>query len=309
LVVTSANGGGLFYGRIGSNGSGSVNASSIFSPASTTAYLDPRLAWSSGLGQWGVAYSTNGIGGLGAYAGVMSSTSANWQSVAVSGSRVDVTARGQGDLLFLTSSLNNLNLVTQGSSGGTALTGNLAVSGSWDSYPPRVVANGNATAMIWQTKSPHALNWALVSPTLQVGTAEQLSTAAYYADVEPISAGWGLAWIEGLGFRFMIKQTSGSTKCTSSVIPFGSVASNQQVALGDTPNGTVVVATSPDSNAIHLYRFDGSCKLIDDTNLNSAASAPTTPRIAVDDSHLVTYWTDGTPATGHYRFLSNLLCH
>ena len=85
---------------------------------------------------------------------------------------------------------------------------------------------------------------------------EQLSTSALYADLEAIAAGYGIAWIEGVGFRFMIKKANGSTQCTSSVVPFGTVPTNQQLAVSDSVNGNVVVATSPDGNLIHFYRFD-----------------------------------------------------
>jgi hypothetical protein len=148
----------------------------------------------------------------------------------------------------------------------------------------------------------------LISPTLQFGATEPLSSSAAYADISAITAGYGLAWIEGLGFRFMVKKANGTTQCTSSVVPFGTVPSNQQIAVGDSASGTVVVATSPDSNAIHLYRFDNACKIIDDTNVSTSAMAPTEPRVVRGGSHVVVYWTEGT-SSGHYRFLSDLLCH
>jgi hypothetical protein len=260
------------------------------------------------LGEWGVVSSTNGIGGLGFYGGIMYFNSASWQSVTVpNGSKGTITARGAGDVLMATSTYGNLNLATLVPTGSTPQTGSLAVSASWDSnYVPRVAANGSNSAVIWQTLSPKALNWSLISSTLQFGATESLSTAAYYADVAAISAGYGLAWIEGAGFRFMLKQATGATVCTSSVIPFGTVAANQQVAVGNTSLGTLVVVTSPDSNAIHLYRFSNACKVIDDTNVSSTASAPTEPRIAVGGGNEVVFWMEAVP---HYRFLSDLLCH
>ena len=308
VVATSSSTGGLFYGSISASGVGSFQTYYIFDPASTTTYLEPHLAWGSGLGQWGVVYTTNGYGGMSFYGGTMSFNSTSWQSVTVpNGSKGTITARGAGDLLIASNTSGNLNLATLVPAGSTPQTGSLAVSASWDSnYVPRVAANGSNSAVIWQTSSPKALNWSLISSTLQFGATESLSTAAYYADVAAISAGYGLAWIEGAGFRFMIKNASGTSVCTSSVIPFGTVASGQQVAVGDTAYGTLVVVTSPDSNVIHLYRFSNACKVIDDTNVSSTASAPTEPRIAVGGGNEVVFWME---AIAHYRFLSDLLCH
>jgi len=217
-----------------------------------------------------------------------------------------VTARGQGDLLFVGATLGNLGFATQTRS-GTPLTVNVAISGNWDSYDPQVASNGTSSGVIWQLSSPRSLNWALLSATLASGATEQLSTTALYADLEAITAGYGIAWIEGLGFRFMIKKANGATQCTSSVIPFGSVASNEQLAVSDSANGNVVVATSPDNNLIHLFRFDNSCKLMDDANVSTTSTAPTEPRVARGGGHVVVYWTDSSG--GHYRFFSDLLCN
>lgn len=309
LVGTSPTDAGLFYGTISASGVGTFYTGAIFTPPSDYAWLDTHLAWGSAPGQWGVVYTTNGRGGLTNNAGVMAFTSCCWEGFpAPSGSRGDITARGQGDLLLVSATVGNLNLATRSSSGTTPLTNSLAVTGSWDSYNPRVAASGTSAGVIWQTLTPRALNWNLVSPTLGFGATEQLSTTASYADISAISAGYGIAWIEGAGFRFAIKKANGSTQCTSSVVPFGTVPSNQRIAVGDSAIGTVVVATSPDSNAIHLYRFDNACKVMDDANVNTTASAPTEPRVVRGGSHLVVYWTEGA-SSGRYRFLSDLVCH
>jgi hypothetical protein len=121
-----------------------------------------------------------------------------------------------------------------------------------------------------------------------------------------INAGYAITWIEGVGFRFVIKQTNGNTLCTSSVIPFGTVPSNKQLALAVTSSGTVVVATSPDSDAIALFRFDDSCKVIDQSNVSPNAKAPTGPSIAVENRQVVVAWTESD--NSHYRFLSDQLC-
>ena len=104
----------------------------------------------------------------------------------------------------------------------------------------------------------------------------------------------------------MIKKANGSTQCTSSVVPFGTMPSNQQVAVGDSALGNIVVATSPDSNLIHLYRFDNACKVIDDVDVTTA-TAPTEPRVSHGGSHVVVYWSDSSG--GRYRFLSDQICH
>ena len=307
VVGTSSSIAGLIYGSISPSGVGSVNAGSIFSPEQTTAYLDPHVAWSAGVGNFGVAYAKNGIGGLGGYAGMMAFTSCCWVDITSPG-KGDVTARAQqGDLLFVGSTFGNLGFTTQTGSGSPAQTVNVPISGSWDSYDPQVASNGASSGVIWQLSSPHTLNWALLSATLVAGATEPLSTSASYADLEAITAGYGIAWIEGVGFRFMIKKASGATQCTSSVVPFGTVPSNQQLAVSDSANGNVVVATSPDSDLIHLYRFDNACKLMDDADVSTTSAAPIEPRIARGGGHVVVYWTDNSG--GHYRFMSDLLCH
>jgi len=305
VVGTSASEGGLIYGSISTTGVGSVSAGTIFSPTATTTYLDPHLAWGVELGNFGVAYAKNGIGGLNGNAGLMAFTSCCWVDV-ISPGKGDVTARGQGDLLFAGATSGNLGFTTQTRS-GTPLTVNVPISGTWDSYNPQVASNGTSSGVIWQLFSPKTLNWALLSATLASGATEQLSTSALYADLETISAGYGLAWIEGVGFRFMIKKANGATQCTSSVIPFGTGPQNQQLAVSDSANGNVVVATSPDSNLIHLYRFDNACKLMDDADVSTSSSAPTEPRVVRGGGHVVVYWTDNSG--GHYRFLSDQLCH
>ena len=305
VVGTSSSVAGLFAGSISASGVPSVNAGTIFAPVTSDAYLDPHLAWGVEPGNFGVAYAKNGRGGLGGYAGMMAFTDCCWVDVTSPG-KGDVTARGQGDLLFVGATLGNLGFATQTRS-GTPLTVNVAISGSWDSYDPQVASNGTSSGVIWQLSSPRSLNWALLSATLASGATEQLSTTALYADLEAITAGYGIAWIEGLGFRFMIKKANGATQCTSSVIPFGSVASNEQLAVSDSANGNVVVATSPDNNLIHLFRFDNSCKLMDDANVSTTSTAPTEPRVARGGGHVVVYWTDSSG--GHYRFFSDLLCN
>jgi len=301
---------GLFWGTISAAGAGTFYEQTLFSPSSDTTYSRSRMAWANGIGQYGVVYRIDGFGGSGSRGGVMDVKGCCWKDFNLPGSantRSDVTARGQGDLLYLATGDANLNLAARDASGFT-LSSNLTISGSWDtSYDPRVAASGTTAGVIWQTLSPRALNWSLISATLAFGSPEQLATAANYADIAAIGAGYGLAWIEGLGFRFAIKQPNGATQCTSSVISFGSVPSNQQVAVADSANGTVVVATSPDSNLIHLYRFDSSCKVIDDTDVTTTANAPTEPRVVLGGGHLMVVWTDATKA--HYRFLSDLLCH
>ena len=147
----------------------------------------------------------------------------------------------------------------------------------------------------------------MLNASLTPGTAEQLSTTAQFADLEAIAAGYGIAWVEGVGFRFMIKNASGATQCTSSVVPFGTVPANQQLAVSDSAIGNIVVATSPDSNLIHLYRFDNSCKLMDDIDVSTTSTSPTEPRVVHGVSNVVIYWTDSTG--GRYRFLSDQLCH
>ncbi|HET9956102.1 MAG TPA: EGF domain-containing protein [Polyangiaceae bacterium] len=312
VVSTSSDMAGLLYGTISASGVGSFTTSPMFPPSTDNVYLDPHLAWGSAPGQWGVAYGRNGRGGLAGYAGVMAFTSCCWQDINPPGAgqnypgRVDVTARGQGDLLFAGAGFGNLYLATQSSSGTTPLTSSLAVS-SWDTYTPRVASSGTGSGVIWQTQSPRALNWSAISASLQFGATEQLSTGAFSTDIAAITAGYGIAWIEGTGFRFMIKKPNGATQCTSSVIPFGAVAASQGIALGDSGKGTVVVATSPDTNAIHLYRFDNACKVIDDTDVSTGASAPTEPRVVHGGTNVVVYWNEGT--TGRYRFLSDSLCH
>ncbi|MFZ5892557.1 MAG: EGF domain-containing protein [Myxococcota bacterium] len=308
LVGTAPSTAGLYYGYISASGVGTFPTGTIFSPPPDMGWFDTHLAWGSGPGKWGVVYTTDGRGGRTNNAGVMAFTGCCWEGVtAPAGGKGDITTRGQGDLLMAGASVGNLNLATYGSS-GTPLTGSLAITGTWDSYNPRLAASGTSAGVIWQTLTPRALNWSLVSSTLTFGAVEQLSTTASYADISAIGAGYGLAWIEGVGFRFMIKKANGSTQCTSSVVPFGTVPSNQRVAVGDSAIGTVVVATSPDSNAIHLYRFDSACKVMDDIDVNTAANAPTEPRVVRGGSHVVVYWREGT-SSGRYRFLSDLLCH
>jgi hypothetical protein len=298
---------GLVAGSISSTGVASINAGPIFTPQSTTAYLDPHLAWSTALGQYGVLYQTNGVGGLNTRSGTMAATSCCWQDTTPPNTgRGDITTRGQGDLLLAAEGAGVLSLATQNAS-GMPLTSSIAVSASWDTYNPHVAAKGTTAGVIWQTASPRTLNWSLLSATLVPGTTEQLSTAALYADIEAVAAGYGIAWIEGLGFRFLLKNAAGATQCTSSVVPFGTVASNQQVAVSDSANGNLVVATSPDSNLVHLYRFDNSCKLMDDTDLSTTSTAPTEPRVVHGGVQVVSYWTDSMG--GHYRWLSDLLCH
>ena len=304
LVGTSSSASGLFYGSISKTGVGSVSSGTIFSPAATTAYLNPHIAWGVAVGNYGVAYATAGKGGQNGSAGMMAFTSCCWVDVTSPGEG-DVTARGQGDLLFVGAAAGNLGFSTQ--NGGTPLTANVAISGSFSSYHPQVASNGTSSGAIWQLGSPHELNWSLLSATLTPGATERLSTSAEYADLETITAGYGLAWIEGVGFRFMIKKTSGATQCTSNVVPFGTVPLSQQVAVSDSANGNIVVATSPDSNLIHLYRFDNACKLVDDIDVSTTSIAPTEPRVVRGSGHVVVYWTDNSG--GHYRFLSDLLCH
>jgi len=257
-----------------------------------------------------VVYAIDGFGGSGWRGGAMAQSACCWQDFNLpsetGGSKGDVTARGQGDLLYVATSPGNLTLATRNESAFT-LTNQFAVAGTWDTYPPRVAASGTTAGLVWQTTGPRALNWSLVSPTLVPGTTEQLSTAASFVDISAISAGYGIAWVEGLGFRFTIKKPNGSTQCSSSVVPFGTVPANQQVAVADSATGTVVVATSPDSNLIRLYRFDSACKLMDDADVTTTANAPTNPRVALGNGQLLVYWTDAS--NGHYRLLSDLLCH
>lgn len=307
IVGTSASAAGLFAGTISTTGVGSVSGGPIFTPTSNTdVYLDPHLAWSPSLGQYGVLYGRNGRGGLATYSGRMAFTSCCWQDTTPPNTgRGDIIARGQGDLLLAAFGGSGLNLATQVAS-GTPLTRTIPVT-SWDTYNPHLASNGTGSAVIWQTASPRALNWALLSASLVPGTTEQLSTTALYADVKAISTGYGLAWIEGVGFRFAIKNAAGVTQCTSSVVPFGTVAANQQVSVGDSANGNIVVATSPDSNLVRLYRFDKSCKLIDDIDVSTTSTAPTEPRVVRAGGNVVAYWSD--TSGGHYRFMSDLLCH
>ena len=307
VVGTSSSAPGLFYGKISTTGVGFVSTGAIFSASSGNAWLDPHLAWASAVGNFGVAYAQNGIGGVNGYAGKMAYTSCCWVDVPSPG-QGDVTARGQGDLLFVGKTFGNLGFTTQVPSGsGSSQVLNVPISGSWDSYNPQVASNGTSSGAIWQLSSPKTLNWALLSASLAAGATEQLSTSALYADLEAITAGYGIAWVEGVGFRFMIKKANGTTQCTSSVVPFGSVAASQQLAVSDSAYGNVVVATSPSSNLIHLYRFDNACKLMDDADVSTTSSAPTEPRVVRGGGHVVVYWTDTTG--GQYRFLADDLCH
>ncbi len=313
LVGTSPTDEGLFYGSINASGTGTFGSSPFFTPpVSDEVYHHPQIAWANGLG---VIYSTEGPGGKFANAGI-TINGTTWEDIDVPGEGTidyprigDISARGQGDLLMVGVRPTNdtIYLSTHSEQGDDPLTSSAVITGSLDSYLPHLASNGEYSGLLWQTTSPRSLNWSLVSPALELGESEQLSDSAFYADVSSIEGGYGLAWIEGAGFKFMIKNTDGVTECTSNVIPFGTVAANQEVAITDSAHGVVVVATSPDSNAVHLYRFDANCTVIDDIAVSTSASAPKAPSVARSGSNVVIYWTEGS--TGRYRFVSDLLCH
>jgi hypothetical protein len=299
---------GLHWATI--NSTGATLSGAIFTPEPNSSYGLTRMAWASGIARYGVVYALDGFGGSGSRGGSMAQSGCCWQDFNLpsetGGSKGDVTARGQGDLLYVATSPGNLTLAVRNASAFT-LTNNFAVSGTLDTYQPRVAASGTSAGVLWQTVGPRVLNWSLVSPSLVPGATEQLSTAASFVDISAIGAGYGLAWIEGLGFRFQIKRPNGNTQCSSSVVSFGSVPANQQVAVADSAHGAVVVATSPDSNLIRLYRFDSSCKLMDDADVTTTANAPKHPRVALGNGQLLVFWIDAS--NGHYRLLSDLLCH
>jgi len=308
VLATSPSDPGLFFGTIAPDGEGSWPTYPVDSLAGSGPWQGVNLAWSTALISWGVSYSKfDDRGGLASYGGLMASFGNRWDPISVGqGIAADVAARGQGDVLMVASSPGNIFLETKVASGETPLSGSLAVSGSLE-YPPRAAANGNNAAVIWQTSTPRALNWSLISASLQFGTKEQLSSTANYADIAATSTGYGVAWIDGAGFRFMSRQANGSARCTSNVVPFGAVAASLQLAVGDSAKGTMVVATSPEGNAIRMFRFDGACKLIDDIDVSTDAKAPTEPRVAVSNGRVLIYWRE-VESSGHYRVLSDQLC-
>ena len=296
---------GMVWGTISTTGVGSFGDTALFAPTSGEAYSDPHLAYSDGT--YGFLWTHTGKGGNDVSAGAMGFTTCCWEDVAFpDGAYGDLTARGQGGLLTVATSFGNLNLTTRGRPGDTPLTSNLTIPQT-GTYLTKVATSGTGAGVIWEPASPRLLNWSAVSSTLAFGTPETLSTTALDADLEAITAGYGLAWIEGVGFRFMIKKANGSTQCTSSVVPFANAPSNQKIAVSDSANGNVVVVTSPDNNQIRLYRFDNACKLVDDTDVSTTSTAPTEPRVVRGGSHVVVYWSDSSG--GHYRFLSDQLCH
>lgn len=313
LIGTSPSEQGLFFGSINASGTSSFSTDPMpISSPSDEVHTSVRAAWGSDLG---VFYTRVGHGGSFAFAGISETNGCCWEDIDTPGNDSnfyprlgDITARDEGDLLMVGGSTgtSTLYLATY-ESGVTSTANSMATPTALGTYAPRLASSGNNSGLIWQTDSPRSLNWSLISSDLEFGTVEELSSTAFYADVSAISAGFGLAWVEGLGFRFAIKKANGSTQCTSNVIPFGTVAANQELAIADSANGVVVVVTSPDSNLVRLYRFDGECEVIDSAELKTGASAPKAPAVARSGANLVIYWTEGS--TGHYRFVSDQLCH
>lgn len=314
LIGTSPTASGLFYGSINASGVSNFATTPIFTPPDQDeAYLNPQAAADGST--VGVVYTINGKGGKFVRAGV-TANGLSWEAFNPTGDEQnnsqrmgDIAVRNQADFVVATArpSADVLYLATHSNSGTGSTTNDITIEGSFNAYSPHIASNGSNSGLVWQTDSPKSLNWSLVSAPLQFGPTEQLSGNAFYADVSVIDDGYGLVWVEGVGFRFMIKKPDGSTMCTSDIVPFGTVAANQELALADSANGVVVVATSPDSNLVHLYRFDDGCHLIDDTALKASPAAPTAPAIARSGTNLVIYWTEGS--TGQYRLVSDLLCH
>lgn len=313
LVGTSPVDQGLFYGSINASGTSDFDTTPIFSPADET-YLAPQAA---ALGATvGVVYVRSGKGGRFVHAG-MTTNGCCWEVASPPGSSAqprmgDISAREQGDFLMTSartsSSGDTVYVATHNELGSSSENSMVFTASSLDAtYSPRVASVGENSGLLWQTLSPRALNWSLLSPSLEFGATEELSATAYYADLASVDTGYAIAWVEGAGFRFMLKDSNGTTACTSSVVPFGTVAANQELALADSAHGVVVIATSPDSNTVHLFRFSDACEVTDDTDVSSSATAPTAPSAARSGTNLVIYWTEGS--TGHYRFVSDSLCH
>jgi hypothetical protein len=192
-----------------------------------------------------------------------------------------------------------------------------------DMGAPRVAVNGDSSAAVWQrgdtfnsfSPPPDAIRWVRFNNNLAIqGGVQQLDTTGAHPDITSVSAGYFLAWAVSAGIRYQINDTSGAVVCSgASEFGNGLLDSQDAVAVEDTPQGIVVLATDFGSGDVGIRVYDEDCSerqsgLIPASAGSPSPRQPTHPNIAHGDDTVLFAWTEGQ-LDSQFRLTSSLICN
>jgi hypothetical protein len=194
---------------------------------------------------------------------------------------------------------------------------------SEDLGQPRIATVGDLSAVIWQlggtfnfeTAPPAAIRFARLNANLVLqGTVTQLEAAGAHPDIATVGSNYFVAWAVGPGLRFQRMNTSGAVACSgASTFGDGILDPRDAVAVENTANGIVVLATDFGGGSVGVFVYDEACREVQQALIPATASSPSprnpvTPNVASGGGNTLFTWTEGFQPS-QFRLTTDRICN
>jgi Putative metal-binding motif len=303
---------GIFFGTLSTTGSVTSGTSSLITTAGTTSYFGARLAYSSTFSGYGVVYSWGNQGGAFSQWLYVSPLGAPGGAYDLpSGQNPAIATRNAGDFVISHVSLPLNKLYFGRLKDGLGYTD--ASSLPETAGISHIAANGALSAIVYNIRDTQTINWVRANASLVLGMPAQLTSTGLNPDIVGTPSGYAIAWATKGGFSYQVFDISGTSVCGPTNVTFGNSAleSGDGVALASTQYGTVALAGDQGGH-LSLYRFDATCKVIDEQIVqpNATSVYASSLSAAVGGGKLAIGWTDSTSTVnnGYVRVLNEALC-
>jgi Putative metal-binding motif len=301
---------GIFFGTLSTTSSVTSGTSSLAPTTFQRDYFGGRLAYSSTFSGYGVVYMWgNQAGAFSQWLYVSALGTPGGAYDLPTGSSPAIATRDAGD--FVIAHVGNPSKALYfgrlkdglGYTDPSSLPENASV--------PRIAANGSLSAIVYNIKDTQTVNWVRVNASLVLGSPSQLTSTGLNPDVAATPSGYAIAWATKSGFSYQVFNTGGTSVCGPTNVTFGNGAldTGDGVALASTQYGTVALAADQGGH-LSLYRFDATCKVIDEQIVQANVTAAQSVSAAVGGGKLAISWTDATStvSNGYVRVLNEALC-
>lgn len=174
----------------------------------------------------------------------------------------------------------------------------------------RVAAAGDQSAIVFGEDPPGAVTLVRLNAAIIAGTPVQLSSAGHHPDITAVTNGYGITWANASGFDYQVVNSStGATVCGPTHVAFGDgeLNSGDGVAIAASQYGTLVLASDVNAKRLELVRFDSACRIVDEAPVHDAATAPSSPAIAVGGGFVAMSWSEASD--GYVRIVGERLCN
>jgi hypothetical protein len=331
--LSPTNSDGIFYGELSTIGTfENRDEAVLFGSGSSWTHEPYDIEYLPTPGQpsdgvYGVAWYKGGIGGMDAMFSELTSdgTLIRSEDVASGGGNQrnsSIAARGDAGEVVMVYRMHYISdsdatgtlfggLFTAGSETAMETAANpgdseLTDAGANDDVA--IATNGNQSAIVFYNADEERVELVFMNAALELSDPVTMGQNSYTADIAETPSGFAVAWTRPDSFQLELITTSGTTICGPTTVDFGDDTKSFQdgVAVMHTPYGTLVLAVDTGGD-IGLYRFNDSCQVIDELEVDASASAPTHPRMALGGGHVVLSWTDGDQ--GYVRVVGDMLCN